>query len=68
MYIGTETELKDIDKDIDKDIVDLIKPNSNVLQMFTLMLHAADNSDDWEGHYHYVDLPPHDANTRVVSL
>ena len=52
-----------------KDIVDIIKHNSNVLQMFTLMLHAAaDNSDDWEGHYHYVDLPPHGQHTGRQSF
>ena len=37
------------------------------LQMFTLMLHAADDNDDWERHYHYVDAAA-DASTRVVSL
>ena len=48
-----------------KDIVDIIiKHNSNVLQMFTMMLHA----DDWEGHYHYVDLPEHGQHTGRQSL
>ena len=52
-----------------KDIVDIIKHDSNVLQMFTLMLHAAaDNSDDWEGHYHYVDLSEHGQHTGRQSF
>ena len=37
------------------------------LPMFTLMLDAADDNDDWERHYHYVDAVA-DASARVVSL